>query len=120
MSPQSPEEAGFRARPEYAVPLDQALEHVEWVPEYTCGEDCPGGPHAHTIVVVGGMSLGAHICRERLREVWEERGVEVSGANAQQMGYGLTHWRENTTALGIPPARPGFHAVYVRTTKGAA
>ena len=113
---QTPEEAGFKARPEYAVPLELALRMVRIVPEYNCGEDCPGGEHVHSIVMAGPAALGAHVCLSRFREVIEERGIERSGDNATAAGYGLTTWRQNGPGARDPE---GFHAVFYDTVPGA-
>jgi len=116
---QSPQEAGYHARPEYAVPLEEALRMVKIVPNYNCGASCPGGDHVHTVVMAGPVAAGAHWCLDTFRQHVQEWGIERSGQNAMSHGLGLVTWKQNGEyPADLMPANydpKGFHAVYFDT-----
>lgn len=116
---QTIEEAGYHARPEFAVSLEEAMSMLKIVPEYRCGGECKGGPHVHTVVMAGPVAAGAHWCLSTFEQHIAEMGLERSGENATNSGYGLVTWKQNGRyPAGVMPDSydaEGFHPVYFDT-----
>ena len=68
------------------VPVDEAVERLAVIEDYDPG-DGPK-PCVHTFRA-GAMLIGAHWSVEKVREAFEEHGVEESGPTMQSMGHGL-------------------------------
>ena len=80
-------EQPWKARPEYAVPLAEALERLVIQEDYDAGEG--PGPHVHTYCSTAFTLIGAHWPLAALRRLIEQRGVEESGPQASATGHPL-------------------------------
>jgi hypothetical protein len=113
--PQTPQEAKYHARPEYAVPLDDAVAMLKIEDNYSCGCEEDPGPHVETLVEVvtdrerrEGMTLTARWPVSRVRQHFIRMGVEASGDEATAAGYGLVSWRNDDPLVRA-------HPIYFRT-----
>lgn len=70
-----------------AVPVDEAMERLEVIPDYDPG-DGPG-PCVHTFAQSAFALLGAHWSLSSVREFFEKHGVEEAGPEATAMRHGL-------------------------------
>lgn len=72
---------------EYAVPVEDALQCLDVIPDYDPG-DGPK-PCVHTLAESSFGLLGAHWDLDSVREFFERHGVEKSGQQATATGHGL-------------------------------
>ena len=84
---------------EYAVPVDEAIDLLDIIPDYDPG-DGPK-PCVHTFAESGFGLLGAHWSLDDLRTLFETYGVERAGDAATAMGHGLVVLRPSRGPLFI-------------------
>jgi len=72
---------------DYSIPLDEALQLLDVIPDYDPG-DGPK-PCVHTFLNGAWGLVGAHWSVENLTALMQEHGVLLSGEMATRRGHGL-------------------------------
>lgn len=73
--------------PSYSVPVDDALERLDVIPDYDAGNGPE--PCVHTFAQSGFGLLGAHWDLSSAEAFMREWGVEEAGPEAKASGHGL-------------------------------
>lgn len=77
------------ARPEHAVPFEQAIARLVVTPDYDPGGGGGPGPCVHTLRQSSFALIGAHWRLDDVRALLERYGAEEAGEQASARGHAL-------------------------------
>lgn len=82
---------------EYAVPIEEALDRLDVIPDYDAGSG--PAPCVHTFMQSAVGLLGAHWYLPTVKAAFERWGVEEAGDSASRMNHALVVIKDGKTPV---------------------